>query len=100
MKSKEREFAERENKNPRLYTKEGLQRYIFTDLHEIFFATFPIELHEWILILVENKTWMRNRLVEWSPEEIERLKCTNNPISRVVEFWLKSLLEGIVTEFR
>ena len=30
---------------------------------------------------------------------IQRLKQTNNPISRVVDFWLNSLLEGFVTEF-
>ena len=57
VQSKEREFAEQENKNPRLSIEEWLQRYIFTDLHEIFFATFPIELHEWISRLAENKMW-------------------------------------------
>ena len=80
MESKEREFAKRENRNPRLSIEEWLQRYIFTDLHEIFFATFPIALHEWISRLAENKIWMQNRPIEWSSKEIERLKNTNNPI--------------------
>ena len=30
---------------------------------------------------------------------IQRLKQTNNPISRAVDFWLNILLEGFVTEF-
>ena len=30
---------------------------------------------------------------------IQRLKNTNNFISRAVDFWLNSLLEGFVTEF-
>ena len=37
--------------------------------------------------------------MEWTPEVIQRLKNTNNSISRVVDFWLNSLLEGFVTEF-
>ena len=49
---------------------------------------------------LEKKTWARSdRPIEWSPEVIERLKCTRNPISREVDFWLNSLLEGFVTEF-
>ena len=30
---------------------------------------------------------------------IEWLKILNNPISRVVDFWLDSILEGYITEF-
>ena len=30
---------------------------------------------------------------------IQRLEQIDNPISRVVDFWLNSLLEGFVTEF-
>ena len=43
VKSKEKEFVEKENRNPRLSAKDWLQRYIFTDLHEVCFATKPIE---------------------------------------------------------
>ena len=41
VKAKEKEFAEKENINPRLSTEDWLQRYLFTNLHENFFATFP-----------------------------------------------------------
>ena len=54
VESKERVFAERENINPRISIEEWLQRYVFTDLHEIFFATFPIDLHEWLSRLGEE----------------------------------------------
>ena len=91
---------EQENRNPRLFVEDWLQRYIFTHLHEILFATFPSELHAWLSRLTENKTSTRNdKLAEWTPEAIQRLKCTNNSISRVVDFWLNSLLEGFVIEF-
>jgi hypothetical protein len=97
---KEKEFAEKENKNPRLSIEEWLERYIFTDLHEIFFATSPSELHAWLSRLAENKTSTRSdRPLEWTPEVIQRLKQTYNSISRAIYFWLNSLLEGFVTEF-
>jgi hypothetical protein len=60
VESKEKEFAKKENKNPRLSTEDWLQRYIFTNMHEIFFATFPSELHAWLSRLVENKTSTRS----------------------------------------
>lgn len=71
VESKEKEFAKRENKNPRLSVKDWIQRYIFTYLHESFFATFPSELHAWLSRLVENETFSRRlRPTEWTPKEI------------------------------
>ena len=55
VEEKEKEFAEKENKNPRPFTEDWLQRYIFTHLHEIFFATFPSEFHAWLSRLVERR---------------------------------------------
>ena len=100
VEAKEKEFAEQENRNPRISTENWLQRYVFSDIHEIFFTTFPIELHAWLSRLVENETFSHgDRPTKWTPELIQRLKKTNNPISRAVDFWLNSLLEGFITEF-
>ena len=44
--SKEKEFAEHENKSPRLSTEDWLQKHIFTDLHTIFFVTYGNELYD------------------------------------------------------
>ena len=97
---KEKEFSEKENQNPRLSIEDWIQRYIFTDLHDIFLATFPSKWHAWLSRLVESKTSTHSdRPAEWTPELIQRLKRTNNPISRAVDFWLISVLEGFVTEF-
>ena len=38
-------FTEQENKNPRRSANDFLQRYIFCDVYEIFFASIHIELH-------------------------------------------------------
>ena len=35
----------------------------------------------------------------WTPELIENVKNLDNPITRAVDFWLASVLEGFVTEF-
>ena len=79
---KEKEFAEKENTNPRLSIEDWLQRYIFIDLHDIFFATFPSELHAWLSRLVECKTSTRSdKPAEWTLEVIQRLKWIDNSIS-------------------
>ena len=74
--------------------------YVFTDIHEIFFTTFPIELHVWLSRLVENKTSTHSdRPAECTLKEIQRLKKTDNFILRAVDFSLNNLLEGYITEF-
>ena len=100
VESKEKELIERENINPRFFFEDFLQRYIFTDLHESFFATFPSELHAWLSRLVENETFSRRvKPIDWTLEAIQRLEREDNLISRIVDYWLNSLLEGFVTEF-
>ena len=49
-------FAEQENKYPRRSLDDFLQRYIFSDIHEIFFASIHIELHQWLSRLIEIRT--------------------------------------------
>ena len=98
--TKEKEFVEEENKNNILSIEDWLQRYLFIDLHKIFFTTFPSELHAWLLRLAERETSTHSdRPMEWTLEVIQRLEPTNKSISCVVDFWLNNLLEGFVTEF-
>ena len=100
VESKEKQFTERENRNPWLSVEDWLQRYLFTDLHESFFAMFASQLYAWLSRLVENETFsQRVRPTEWTLEAIQRLEQIDNPISRAVDYWLNSLLEGFVTEF-
>ena len=42
VESQEKEFAEKQNKSPRLSTKDWLQKHIITDLHAIFLR--PLEM--------------------------------------------------------
>ena len=45
--TKTKEFAKRENKNPNRNSEAWLHKYIYIDIYEVFFATFPSELHSW-----------------------------------------------------
>ena len=100
LESKEKEFVEKENRNPKLSREDQLERYVFFDLDKVFFATFPTELHASLSRLTENKTSSHSdKLAEWTPEAIQRLKNTYNSISRAMDFCLKSLLEGFLTKF-
>ena len=100
MEKKETEFAEKENRNPRVSTEAWLDKYIFTDEHEIYFASLLGESHEWLSKLEETKCYMRSdKPVEWTPEAIEVLKKVDNSISRAIDYWIARILEGFVTEF-
>ena len=49
---------------------------------------------------MENETFNHSDTpTRWTLELIQRLKQTDNPISREVDFWLNSLLEGFMTDF-
>ena len=87
VEAKEKEFVEKENRNPRLYTKDWLQRYFFTDLLEIFFATFLSKLHAWLSGLANRETSTHSdKPTKWTLELIQRLEQTDNSISYAVDF--------------
>jgi hypothetical protein len=77
-----------------------MQRYVYTELHEIFFGEFPIILTEWLEILVENTGRYRDAASRnWTPELVRQLNFVSNNTSRAVDFWLDSILGGYITEF-
>jgi hypothetical protein len=80
--------------------EQWLQRYVFTDLHEIFFVDFPNILTKWIQRLAEkNKTFHIVVPSNWAPELIQQVNTVRKKISRVVDFWLYNILGGYTTEF-
>ena len=40
-------FAQEERVGSWLSAKKGVDKYTYSDIHEIFFAEFPIVLHKW-----------------------------------------------------
>jgi hypothetical protein len=55
LKTKEMEFAQKDNRNPRVTPCKYLEKYVFTDLHEVFFYDFPHLLQKWLLRFKENR---------------------------------------------
>ena len=73
---------------------------MYTDTHKIFFAEFPIVLHEWLSIFATRQAnFKRRKAVEWSAQVIHELASVSNPISRAIDFWVDGILQGYTTEF-
>jgi hypothetical protein len=66
LKTKEMEFAQKDKRNPRVTPCKYLEKYVFTDLHEVFFYDFPQLLQEWILRLKDNHATNRIQHLEWT----------------------------------
>ena len=93
-------FAEQENKDPRRSSDDFLQRYIFSDVYEIFFGSIHIELHQWLFKLTERKmNFQEGQFPDWTPARINILKRVNNEISRAIDFWTTRTLEAFMTNF-
>ena len=93
-------FAQELSGRSRLSPENWLDQYLYTDIHEIFFAEFPIVLHEWLSRLATQQTnFQRREAVEWSAQLIRELAIVSNPISRAIDFWFDSILKGYITEF-
>ena len=67
---KKKEFAATENKSPRLNTEDWLQKHIFTDLHEIFFATYANELYDWLSKFNDKHVFKKKKNIVWTPKLI------------------------------
>ena len=69
-------------------------------IHEIFFASFPIELYEWIVKLADSQGRCRlNKPIVWTPELVHRLEASEDKIARAVDQWLDQVIGGFITEF-
>ena len=77
-----------------------IDKYIYSDIHEIFFVEFPILLHEWLSRLETKQTnFQRRETVEWSDQLVCEVTSVSNTIFRAVDFWVDSILQGYITEF-
>jgi hypothetical protein len=77
-----------------------LVRYIFTDIHDIFFGGFHKELYEWVSRLVDTQFEIRSRPpVVWTTMLIKKVKRIDNAVSRAVDLWFDSTIGGYITKF-
>ena len=75
------EFAVQENKNSWILEEQWLNRYIFIDIHKIFFVTFLIELYEWITKFADSVGRCRlDQPIVWTPKLVRRLEATEDKL--------------------
>lgn len=85
MDRKIHEFVAQENRNLQLSKKEWLGCYLYTDINEIFFASFPTELYKWIVKLEDSQGRCKlDRPIMWTPELVHRLEASEDNITCVV----------------
>jgi hypothetical protein len=99
IRTKEMEFAQKDNRNTRVTPCKYLDKYVFTDLHEVFFCDFPHLLQDSILRLKDNNAMNQFQQLEWTPVPIEQLLQVNNKFTHIVDFWLDSIVVGFITKF-
>jgi hypothetical protein len=100
IEDQERDFAEAQNKNPKLSIEGWMQRHIFTDIHEIFFGGIHQELYDWLARLADTQFEIISRTpLVWTSELIKNIKRVKNVVSRAVDHWFNNTIGGYITEF-
>lgn len=94
------EFATQENRNAWISEEQWLECYLYTEIQEIFFFSFPFELYEWIAKLAESQGRCKlDKLIVWTPELMRRLEASEDRIVRTVGHWLDRTIGNFITEF-
>jgi hypothetical protein len=98
--AKEHEFSLRETQGLRVNVNQWKDRYLYTDMHEIFFVEFPCLLFEWIKrkTATNSPVWPLEPVV-WDQAKLEELKVLDNKWTRAIEFWFSRVKEGYIVEF-
>jgi hypothetical protein len=88
------------NKNPNISVEDWLGRYIFTNIHKIFFGGIHKDLYEWLARLVDTEFVIRSRpLVVWTSAMIKKVKRVDNTMSRVLDHCFDSTIGAYIIEF-
>jgi len=94
------EFATQENKTLHVSEKRWLDRYVYIEIHKIFFASFPFELYEWIARLADSQGMYKlDQSIVWTPELVRKLEASEDKIARAMDHWLNWIIGGFITEF-
>ena len=89
-----------ENRTLQISEKRWLDRYVYMEIHELFFASFPFELYEWITRLAHSQGRCKlDQPIVWTLELVRRLEASEDKIARAVDHWLDRIIGGFITEF-
>lgn len=93
-------FVIQESRTLQLSEKRWLDRYVYTKIYKIFFASFPSELYDWIMRLADSQgRYKINQPIVWTPQLVHRLEASEDKIAGVVDHWLDLIINGFITEF-
>ena len=99
MESKMLAFTQEESTRSQLSAQYWVDRYIYFDVHKVFFSEFPIVRHEWLFRLaIRHTNFQRREIVEWNDKLVREVTSVSNTISRAVDFWVNIILQGYITE--
>jgi hypothetical protein len=77
-----------------------LGKYIFTNIHEIFFGGIHNELYEWLAKFKDTQIEIKSRpFVVCMSTLIKKVKRVDNVVSRAVDHWFDNTIGGYITEF-
>lgn len=77
-----------------------MEKYLYIEIHEIFFCSFPIELYEWIFKLADSQgRWNLDGPIVWISEIIQKLEAFEDKIACIVDHLLNHVMGGFVTQF-
>jgi hypothetical protein len=77
-----------------------LGRYIFTDIHNIFFGGVHKELYERLARLEDTHLEIISRPpMVWIATLIKKVKRVDNVVSRATDLWFDITIGGYITEF-
>lgn len=75
------EFMVQENKTPQMFEKRWLDRYIYMEIHDIFFMFFLSKLYEWIMMLADSQGRCKlNQPLVWTPKLVLKLEASEDKI--------------------
>jgi hypothetical protein len=72
-----------------------------SDQYEIFWVKFPEEFFHWIKRLQEApefQGWTK-KICAWDTKKLAALQRLDCPVTRAVDFWVSTTLEGYIIEF-
>lgn len=89
-----------DNRISRLSKEHWLDRYLYIEIHEIFFFSFPIDLYKLIVKLVDSQgRWKLDGPSMWTSELVRRLEASEDKIAYAIDHWLNRVIGGFFTEF-
>ena len=73
---------------------------MYTEIHEIFFASFPSDLYEWIAKLADSQGRCRlGKPIVWTLKLVRRLEASEDKIAHTMDHWINLIIGGFIIEF-